>query len=206
MKKILSLSILLLIVSIVCFSCGNGNHHDKHKKRIAKSVKIKRYRQRSSVVDNNPMNDWIFWYLIMHNNGSCSYYSSTTPISNYGSVNWSKSEKVPEELEKEMDNKENVQEQQAEQVEVDDLSNEMQAEIDATPENYEGMTYDELGDYEGDGGTSSGRVDDEENDNSESNESSDNGSDSGSDSGGDSGGGDSGGGDGGGGDGGGGGD
>lgn len=190
MKKILY---LLLLVTF-CFSCGNGNgSHQGKRKKVAKSLKVKCYKQRNpnTASDNNPMNDYIFWYLIMNNNGSCSYYSSPTPITNYSTVNWSKSDIVPQEL----NDKENVQEQPEQEVEVDNLSNEMQAEIDATPDNFEGMTFEELGDYE----NSTQDIDNNSNTESNSNSESNSSSSSESSSGGESGGGDGGGGDGGGG-------
>jgi len=174
MKKV----ILLLAIIGISYGCSH-----REKKKTAKSVKVKCYKQHSSIVDNDPTNDWIFWYLIMNNNGGCNYYSSTSPVSNYSSVSWSKADRVPEELA----DKEQVQEQPEQEVEVDDLAADMQAEIDATPENYQGMTYEELGDYE-----NSTQDIDNQSDNSTTESGSDNsGSESG---GGDSGGGDSGGG------------
>lgn len=179
MKKI----ILLLLAGGLFFASCQQNHK---RERRAKSIKVKCYKQHSNVSDNDPNNDWIFWYLIMQNNGSCSYYSSPVPVTNYNSVAWTKSEAPPKELQQ--DNP-NIEEQPEQEVQVDDLSTEMQTEIDSSPEDYCGMTYEELGDYE----NSTQDIDN----NSDSGTDSDGGS---SDSGGgDSGGGDSGGGDGGGG-------
>lgn len=140
---------LLLIAIIALCSCQEPqNQRDVNSKKQAKNVTIKHYKQRNPVNDNDPTNDWLFWYLIMHNNGSCNYYYSNSPVTDYSSVSWSKSDKLPEDLAKDINNPEVVQEQETQQVAVNDLSNEMQTEIDTTPDDYQGMTYEELGDYE----------------------------------------------------------
>ena len=177
MKKIA----ILILLSFALFSCENHSGH-----RTPKSIKVKCYKQHNTTADEDETNDWIFWYIIENMDGGCSYYSSSTPVTNFSSVSWTKSQSLPEEL----NDKENLEQQPEEEIAVNDLSQEMQAEIDATPDNFGGMTYDEMGDYE--------------NSTQEGDNSTDGGNDGGSDGGGDSGGGDSGGGDGGGGDGGGG--
>lgn len=199
MKKL----IYLLIATLMVFgSCQPQKKHKKHKK-----LKVKELKVHSKTVDNDPLNDWLFYYVILNNDsktGGCYTYSSPTQVTDFKSVNWTESKELPQELtefaDELADNTNTVNETTIEndiEVNVEDLSVEMQTEIDMTPEYFGGMTVEEMGDYEG---TGSYNDDEAEADTDASD------SDSGSDSGGDSGGGDSGGGDGGGGDGGGGGE
>lgn len=163
MKKLF----FILFASILLFSCQRRHHVAKQK--------VQCYKQH--VVHDDGSANWIFWYILWtSNNQSCYYYSSSTPISNYSSVIWVESKENPLESINEND----IQQMPEQEVSQQELSSEMQQEIDTNPEDFGGMTQDEMGDYEGGG--------------------SDNSSDGGSgESGGDFGGGDSGGGDGGGG-------
>lgn len=160
MKKLFA---FLLIIAL--FSCTHHSHKQK----------IECYRQHT--VDDNGNDAWLYWYILGTLNSSNSYYySSSSPISDYSSVSWNQSTPA---------NTPNLQDQTFEPmpeqvVENQDLSTEMQQEINDNPENFGGMTQDEMGDYEGGG-----------NDNTSDNSSNDGGSSDGggSDSGGDSGGG-----------------
>lgn len=182
MKK--TILILTVIIAGLFAGCGPKKHEP------LSHIKVHSYKQKSSVVDNNIANDWIFWYLILNNNGGCYYYQSITPVTNYSNIAWTTSKTVPEELGEKNPNVEDLGE---EKVEVNELSPEMQTEIDTTPENFNGMTAEEMGDYEG---TSSQPGDNSETstDNSSTESSSSESSSSGDSGGGDSGGGDGGGG------------
>ncbi len=175
MKTIFKLSLLLLLFVASCTS------------NTPSEVNVKCYKQKNQIVDSDPSNDWIYWYIIMNNNGSCYSYQSYSPISDYSSITWTQSSDIPYEMRSDNPAAAPLEEVSTATVSVDNLSQDMQSDISAD--------YDSgAGDY---GSGDSGNGDYGSGDSG--------GSDSGygdsgsSDSGGDSGGGDSGGGDGGGG-------
>lgn len=129
MKTIFTLIALLAV--LILSSCENNK---------LSHIKVHTYQVDTS--EDDEIDDIIFWYLINMNNGSCYYTTSSTPITNFSGVNWTQSEKTPEELE-------GLQETEVQEVEVNELDAEIQEEIDTTPEDFEGMTSDEMGDYEG---------------------------------------------------------
>lgn len=168
MKTVFKLSLVLLffVASCTCNTCN-----------VPSNINVKCYKQKNQVVDSDPSNDWIYWYLIMNNNGGCYYYSSYSPVSDYSSISWNQSNDVPYEINSNNPNASELVEVSSESVNMDELSQDMQSDISSD--------YDSgAGDY-GNGDTGAG--DDGTGDSG------------GGDYGGDSGGGDSGGGDGGGG-------
>lgn len=172
MKKLFT---LLTIGILFLTSCDNPHERKHHT-----VFNVHSYRQHQS--DDT----WLYWYILMNNSGSnYYYYSSPAPVSSYSNVNWSQSAtnpiaNVPAE---------SVENLQDVQVAENEMSTEMQTTFDETPENFGGMTSEEMGDYEG---TQTTETNSESS--SESSGSSDDGGSSGGDSGGDSGGGDGGGG------------
>ncbi len=202
--KLINCLYALLLGALLLTSCEvRVVKHGKHKKTVAVHV-IKPHMGHDDVEALQ-----LYWYIIQqHSTGTYYTYSSPTPISNYTGINWTRSVSIPSNVKEELEqNPENEV-----QVEVEDLSAEMQTEIDTNAEDFGGMTADEMGDYEGGADGGSGRAADEEDAEAESEndaeadadadadsgDSSD-GGDSGSDSGGGDSGGDGGGGDGGGG-------
>ena len=89
MKTIFNLSLILLlfVTSCTCNTCG-----------VPSTVNVKCYKQKNQVVDSDPTNDWIYWYVIMNNNGGCYYYQSYSPVNDYSSVSWTQSNDVPSEI------------------------------------------------------------------------------------------------------------
>lgn len=174
MKKILFLLSVLCLSLVMTTSC-------EHKKPT--HVKVHIYKQESSVVDDDFSNDLIYWYVIFNGNG-CYYTSTTTPITNYSSINWSTSSSVPYAISDKNPNANQLEELSPENVEISELPSEIQADIENDADSYEGDDDSNANDadsYEGDSNDSSG--DSYEGD-------SDGGGDSGGgDSGGDSGGG-----------------
>lgn len=168
MKKLIA---IFLLISL--FGCEQRCNHKKGYKQ-----NVKCYKTHS--VDNTGNDIWLYYYLFASsNNQNYYYYSSPTPITSYSGVNWQTSNVNPVSA---YDEKQ-IEQMPEQEVAVQDMNPEMQEQMTENPENFEGMTQDEMGDYEG--GT----------ENSSDNSSSDAGSDAGSsDGGGDSGGGDGGGG------------
>lgn len=162
MKKIITVACLLIL-----FGCHQRKHHYKEK--------VNCYKTHS--VDNNGNDVWLYYYLFWANNNTqCYYYSSPTQVSSFSNTNWQSSNTSPVSGMSENQ----VEQMPSQEVSTQEMSTEIQSEMESNPENFEGMTQDQMGDYEGGG----------------SYDASDNNSgDSGSDGGGsDSGGGDSGGG------------
>ena len=157
--------------------------------------------------DANHDDLWVYM-MLMNNNGSTTYYtvSSPTPISNFSSSSWTATPTPPPALvAAQADPQAEVTQ---ESVAVSEFDAQLEAEINDNAEYFEGMTTEEMGDYEGgsdmvsDGGGGSkteneAEAENESDNNSEaesSSESSEGSSDGSSDGGGDSGGGDGGGG------------
>ena len=171
MKKLFNLSLILLLAisSCTCNTCDAPSN-----------VNVKCYKQKNQIVDSDPSNDWIYWYLIMNNNGGCYYYQSYSPVNDYSSVQWNESNDVPYAINSNNPDAAPLEEISSENVNIDELSQDMQSDISSD--------YDSgAGDY---GNGDSGYGDDGNGDS---------GTGDSGDGGGDFGGGDSGGGDGGGG-------
>lgn len=165
MKKL-----LLFICLIALFTSCNKKHYKE---------RVQCYKSHS--LDSSGNDIWLYYYLFsMNNNSTYYYYSSTSPVASFGGVEWQTSTTNP------VSNLQ-TEEMPVEEVATEQLPMEVQQEMDTNPENFEGMTQDEMGDYEGGGNESAP-------DNSADGGNSDSGS-----GGGDSGGGSDGGGDGGGG-------
>lgn len=167
MKKLITIGLVLLLTA-----CNNHPHHQK----------IQSYRTHSGSSGGVNSDAWIYYYILWNAaNTQCYYYSSPYPVSNYSNVSWQSSTTSP------IQNMDEAESMGTQVVENEDLSTEMQQEIDTNPENFEGMTQDDMGDYESDGG-GDGSVSTSSDDGESG---SDNGSsgDSGGDSGGDGGGG-----------------
>lgn len=165
MKKLIFLMVLSL-----AFACGQPTHH--HKSYAKQTM--------HSYQTQDDSGNWIWWYIMMSNNGSTTnYYSYSSPVAvtDFSSVQFTQSATAPIDLQE-------AKEMAEQEMTVEELPAEMQAEISDNPENFGGMTEDEMGDYEG--GTES----DGDNGSADDGGSSDAGS---SDGGGDGGGGDGGG-------------
>ncbi len=167
---------LILLLARITISCSNNNSRQKKNKH----VNVHSWKVTGNTTNSSTDDDWIYWYIIYSNYNTCPTccytYNSNSPVTNYENVQWSQSNQLPTEIQSP-----EAQELEVQSVEPEQFSEQMENNFDTTPENFEGMTADEMGDYEGAGDGNDG--------------SSDNSS---GDSGGDSGGGDSGGGDGGG--------
>lgn len=101
----------------------------KHK--TVKTVKVKVFKHKSVKVDNIPDNDYDFIYAIFDNLGNCDYYVSPTQVTNYRTISWTSATvgKLPQELQ----DKSKLEELEEEEVGLDELSEEMQADIEADP-------------------------------------------------------------------------
>lgn len=104
------------MVSIFLFSCNND-----------KKVKVKKYRTHNSVVNNDPNDDWIYWYIIYMNNGTFNSYSSTSPVSNYSSIQWTNSKTPPQEINE-------AEQLESQEINPEDLPEDIQAEVSETNE------------------------------------------------------------------------
>lgn len=164
MKKLL----LLLTCTLLLFGCAEKQRHYKEK--------VQCYKTHS--VDGSGNDVWLYYYLFMGSN-NYYYYNSTTPVTDFSNASWQTSTTSPVNTA----DAQNVEQMPEQVVSTQEMPADIQQEMESNPENFGGMTADEMGDYEG-GGSSSGT--------SEGNSASDNSSDAGSDSGSDSGGGDSG--------------
>lgn len=137
MKKLFA---IIYLTSL--FACGQ--HHVSHhiQKHVA-DQKVHCYRQR--ITNQDGSSSFIFWYMIWTlNNQSCYYYSSDVPITNYSTISWQESDDSPLST---------VNPQECEQmpdqvVPEQDMSPEMQAEMNDNAEYFGGMTEDQMGDYE----------------------------------------------------------
>lgn len=130
MKKLILISCLIIL-----FGCGH-----KHHKQIVKCYK-------THSISNTGDNFWLYYYYLFWSadHSSCYYYSSLTPIYDYSSVNWTQSVKDPLSS----FDQTTIETLPEQQVSSNQFNEEMQTEMDTTPENFEGMTADEMGDYEG---------------------------------------------------------
>ncbi len=158
----------LLIVSLL-FAFGCKQKH--HRKRPTKET-VHSYRTHSSSSDN----EWIYWYLIYDSNTRMYYSaSSSSRVSSYSSLNWSKSSEKPTELDKEA---EDLGQEEVSQDELGEAAEAIESDYDSL-DSMEGVTD---GDMSIDSDSSSSDSDSGSSDSS-----------SGDSSGGDSGGGDGGG-------------
>lgn len=193
MKKIFAIFYLSSL-----FACSHHQNHHQTIKHVA-NQKVHCYKQH--IAHDDGTSSFVLWYMIMTmNNQSYYYYTSDSPVTNFTTVVWQESKENP------ITTYDEAEFQQVSEVEVQEnqLSQEMQVEMDSSPENFGGMTESELGDYEGGGQESNSDNSTQGSDNSSGGGSDNGSSDGGSSDGGGSDGGE--GGDGGGGDGGGGGD
>ena len=98
----------------------NGTHH-KHK------VKVHRYVTHTKILDDDLVT---YWYLMYGNSNNCFYYSSPSPVPAriFGVINWSVTLGKPSQL-----SQEGTQQLEDEQIDVNALSQEMQADVEANP-------------------------------------------------------------------------
>lgn len=168
MKKI----IIVLLVVVFAISCGHPN-----RKKIKYTEQVHCYQTKQ----NNNNDDIIFWYLIMCNQiGGQStntnyYYSSTSAVTDFSSVQFTKSESMPFDIKE-------ATELPTEQIDSQQFSQEMQTEFSENAEYLSGQTEQENGDYEGTDNNS------DNNSNSEGSESNSTDAGNGGDGGGDGGG------------------
>ena len=121
MKRILFLSILSFIVLISC------NEQKRYKTVSKKSVKVTRYKTTNGTQSTN---DDLYWYFIGYSdatNSSYYYYSSPNAISDYRRVNWSYGKTNDF-------NKEEVEEEEIEEVDLADLESSVQTSVEENPE------------------------------------------------------------------------
>lgn len=141
MKK---LFLITLILSVALISCNHKRHYKQ---------KVQCYKTHS--VDNTGNDMLLYYYLFWgQNNQSCYFYSSPTPIVSYSTISWQTSTVSPIASM----GKEQVEELPEQEVSSQGMNQEMQQEMESNPENFEGMTQDEMGDFEG-GNTDSGASD-----------------------------------------------
>lgn len=123
MKKI---SLLILICVFSLSSCKERKEHHSQK-----SVKVKVYKYKSDVVDQDPNNDFRFLYVILDALGDIDYYDSPTQISNYRTVSWSSA--TAKNLPAVLQDKSKLEELEEKEVGLEELSEEMQADIAENP-------------------------------------------------------------------------
>ncbi len=131
-------NIITIILLSIFISCN-------HKPKGLKDVKVHTYKQHSTVVDNDPTNDWIFWYIIFGNNNSCYYYSSPSYATNYSGASWISSPSVPLSINNNNPNSPDVEELTEQNIQINELPQEIQTEIDQSPDNFEGSTNEDVG-------------------------------------------------------------
>lgn len=157
MKKIVT----ILLIAVCFTACGPVNRHKKDHK---KTTKVKSYKQKSSIIDSDPNNDYIFWYILdlasnASTNNTYVYYSSPTPVTSFNSVTWSRSATAPKGL----DQKELEEMEQLEEIELDidalpaDLQDQVEEEAETEAEaESESESSSEGSDGDGDGGGGDG--------------------------------------------------
>lgn len=185
MKPINYLCALLMgLMPLIITSCskekGNHRHHKEH------FVPVTTYYYHDSAND-----DFWLYMMLMNNNGSTTYYtvSSPTPISDFSSSSWTATPTQPPALVEAQSNP--AFQVGQESVAVSEFGPQLEATINDNAEYFEGMTTEEMGDYEG--GGSDAKAPEEESEQGQNETSSESESSSNSDSGGgDSGGGDGG--------------
>jgi uncharacterized membrane protein YgcG len=128
LPEILAMVLITLIAFTAC----------EPRSKTKSSVKIKKYKQHSVVANNDPNDDWIFWYIIYNNDGSCYYYNSPSPVANYNSVSWTKASDIPSSIRSTNSKAEELEEIGEEEISNEEMSQEFQAEMEAeTSENAE---------------------------------------------------------------------
>jgi uncharacterized membrane protein YgcG len=123
------LGILALIgITLLLASCDEqpSQRHYKHQKKSTETVHV--YQE------SQPDNSWIYWYIFYNDSTSTTYYyRSSTPVSNFSSVQFSSSKNgLPPEVEKEVDASKELppeevpaQEQNADMQQAEATDNEM---------------------------------------------------------------------------------
>lgn len=143
--KIISMKKLFAIFYIASlFACSQQNNHRPTERHVA-NQKVKCYRQHSK--DKDGGSTLIYWYMIWTLNNQCYYYSSASPVTDYSSISWQKSDVSPIS-EAGLIECEELPEQEVSQME---MSPEMQAEMSDNAEYFGGMNESEMGDYENSG-------------------------------------------------------
>ena len=134
MKKITILSLLIILL----FSC-NDNHHKKIEKIHEYTI---------SNTEGNDPSDIIFWYVISSSDGGYYYTNSTSRISDFSSVRWQETEKIPEEIQS-LEETSTIEEQEV------DLDGETESSTDSNESGDNSSDSDSGGDA-GDGGGDGG--------------------------------------------------
>ena len=162
---------LFLGLTFLTTACANDNGKHRHHKEHFMPVKC--YHTHN--VDNGDL--WLYM-MVMNNNSSATYYtmSSPIPITNYSSTTWVATPSMPSDIKSAtLDPSVQVVE---ESVAVSEFDPAFSVVINENAEYFDGMTTEEMGDYEGGGEAKP------ENTESESNSDTSSSSDSGSDGGG----------------------
>ncbi len=139
--------LLNIIIIAILFGCNN----DK-----LSHVKVHKYKQKSEVVNDDPSDDWIFWYIIMSDNGSCYYYSSPSPVTNYSSITWTPSSNIPYAISDKNPEAEEVEELGVEEVSVEEFGEEMQSDLESDSDSDTDSDFDSDGGDSGESGDSGG--------------------------------------------------
>lgn len=179
MKKLFA--IFYLVSLFACSEQQNYHQSTHHTVRHVANQKVKCYKQH--VKNKDGSDSFIFWYMLWTlNNQSCYYYSSDAPITSYSTIVWQKADDSPLSSV----NAEEYDQVSEQEISQQEMSPEMQTEMNENAEYFGGMTESEMGDYEDGSETNSTDNSDNGSDNSSDGSSSDGG---GSDGGGDGGGG-----------------
>lgn len=97
----------LALISFCLVGCGQPQHH-QHAYTIHHPVQEHTYRHQQT--DGS----WIYYYILFYPNGNVYYYySSTTEVTNFASVNFTRSVgSLPKEVSEEVEQAEQVSEQE----------------------------------------------------------------------------------------------
>lgn len=119
-----------LVAAAFLLGCGTPQKH--HKKKHPEKVAVHSWKVKNSnaELNNNQDDDWLFWYIIYTNNLNttnpgcpCYSYSSPTPVTNFSSLQFSKVEQLPQEVQ-------NQPEEQVQEVEPTDVPEEVETTVD----------------------------------------------------------------------------
>jgi uncharacterized membrane protein YgcG len=112
MKRIFSGLLSVFVVLFLMFSLSSCHRHKDHKIHCYKTHShgaAASFGSTAQAVNSaaqtatSSVNDYLYWYVMDMNNNECYYYSSTKPIVNFASVNWTESKTgKPAELQEEL--------------------------------------------------------------------------------------------------------
>ena len=158
MKRIL----LVAILALALFGCEDGRRHSSrsHKKhkhlvvhtyKVSSCSKLVKNHHIEKEGDTDMATDLLF-YLISSDDGAY-FTTSSSPITNFSGVSWTKSPTIEKELEEEQ-----VEELAETQVETQDVASNVQTEVEEEPDSFEDSSED-AGESSSDGGDGGGSGD-----------------------------------------------